>query len=62
MIKQLLELAIAKYRDLSVSRKLAVIDLLATDKSRYFAIAKSNICLAFLRKRCPRVRIYLKRL
>ena len=35
MIKQLLNSAIAKYRDLSVARRS--IDLLATDKSRYFA-------------------------
>ena len=33
MIKQLLNAVIAKYRDLSVSRRS--IDLLATDKSRY---------------------------
>ena len=37
MIKQLLNLVIAKYRDLSVSRLRQIIDLLATDKSRYFA-------------------------
>ena len=47
MIKQLLNSAIAKYRDLSVSRRsiiiclslrlVQIIDLLATDKSRYFA-------------------------
>ena len=46
MIKQLLNLVIAKYRDLSVSRRSIIclsvwlrqiIDLLATDKSRYFA-------------------------
>ena len=46
MIKQLLNSVIAKYRDLSVasgsiicrSRRLRqIIDLLATDKSRYFA-------------------------
>ena len=36
MIKQLLNSVIAKYRDLSVSRR-SIIDLLATDKSRYFA-------------------------
>ena len=41
MIKQLLRLVIAKYRDLSVSQisylQLFIFDLLATDKSRYFA-------------------------
>ena len=46
MIKQLLNSAIAKYRDLSVARRSIIclclrhrqiIDLLATDKSRYFA-------------------------
>ena len=46
MIKQLLNSVIAKYRDLSVSRSSIIclslrlrqiIDLLATDKSRYFA-------------------------
>ena len=46
MIKQLLNLAIAKYRDLSVAsrsiicrcrRQRQIIDLRATDKSRYFA-------------------------
>ena len=46
MIKQLLDSAIAKYRDLSVARRSIIclcirhrqiIDLLATDKSRYFA-------------------------
>ena len=42
MIKQLLKSVIAKYRDLSVSRRSIIclsqiIDLLATDKSQYFA-------------------------
>ena len=46
MIKQLLNSVIAKYRDLPVSRRSIIclslwlrqiIDLLATDKSRYFA-------------------------
>ena len=46
MIKQLLISVIAKYRDLSVSRRSIIclslwlqqiIDLLASDKSRYFA-------------------------
>jgi hypothetical protein len=45
MIKQLLNSAIAKYRDLSLARKSTIclcllhrqiIDLLATDKSQYF--------------------------
>ena len=52
MIKQLLNLVIAKYRDLSVSRRSIIclsvwlwqiIDLLATDKSRYFAQPRSII-------------------
>ena len=42
MIKQLLDSVIAKYRDLSTSRRLIIclsriIDLLTTEKSRYFA-------------------------
>jgi hypothetical protein len=44
MIKQLLNSLIAKYRDLSVARRSIIylcprkiIDLLATDKARYFA-------------------------
>ena len=37
MIKQLLNSVIAKYRDLSTSRRSQIIDLLAADKSRYFA-------------------------
>ena len=41
MIKQLLNLVIAKYRDLSLSRRSVISKylyyLLATDKSRYFA-------------------------
>ena len=37
MIKQSLNSVFAKYRDLSVSRRsIIIIDLLATDKSRYF--------------------------
>ena len=45
MIKQLLDSVIAKYRDLSVSRRSnLIIDLLATDKSRYFATTESNNC------------------
>ena len=52
MIKQLLNSAIAKYRDLSVARRSIIclclrhrqiIDLLATDKSRYFAQRRSII-------------------
>ena len=57
MIKQLLNSAIAKYRDLSVARRSIIclclrhrqiIDLLATDKSRYFAQSRPIIvyCLA----------------
>ena len=42
MIKQLLNSVIAKYCDLSVSRE-SIIDLLATDKSRYFAQLRSII-------------------
>ena len=37
MIEQLLNSVIAKDRDLSVSRRSKKIDMLATDKSRYFA-------------------------
>ena len=40
MIKQLLNSVIEKYRDLSVASRSIIclsIDLLATDKSRYFA-------------------------
>ena len=52
MIKQLLNSAIAKYRDLSVAcrsiiclglRHRQMIDLLATDKSRYFAQSRPII-------------------
>ena len=52
MIKRLLNSAIAKYRDLSVARRSIIclcfrhqeiIDLLATDKSRYFAQSRSII-------------------
>ena len=52
MIKQLLNSVIAKYRDLSVSRRSIIclslrlrqiIDLLATDKSRYFAQSRPII-------------------
>ena len=57
MIKQLLNSVIAKYRDLSVSRRSIIclslrlrqiIDLLATDKSRYFAQPRpiiANYCI-----------------
>ena len=54
IIKQLLNSVIAKYRDLSVasgsitcrSRLMLrqIIDPLATDKSRYFAITEFNNC------------------
>ena len=52
MIKQLLNSAIAKYCDLSVARRSIIclclrhrqiIDLLATDKSRYFAQSRPII-------------------
>ena len=52
MIKQLLNSVIAKYRDLSVSRRpiicrsrrlRQIIDLLATDKARYFAQPRPRI-------------------
>ena len=52
MIKQLLNSAIAKYRDLSVARRSIIclclrhrqiIDLLDTDKSRYFAQSRPII-------------------
>ena len=52
MIKQLLNSAIAKYRDLSVARRSIIclclrhrqiIDLLATDKSQYFAQSRPII-------------------
>ena len=50
MIKQLLNSAIAKYRDLSVARRSIIclclrqiIDLLATYKSRYFAQSRPII-------------------
>ena len=62
MIKQLLNSAIAKYRDLSVARRSIlcliclrhrqIIDLLATDKSRYFAQLRAIIvyyCLVFFK-------------
>ena len=56
MIKQLLNSAIAKYRDLSVARRSIIclclrhrqiIDLLATDKSRYFAQSRPIILYYF---------------
>ena len=56
MIKQLLNSAIAKYRDLSVARRSIIclclrhrqiIDLLATDKSRYFAQSRPIIVYYF---------------
>ena len=57
MIKQLLNSVIAKYRDLSVSRSSniclslrfrQIIDLLATDKSRYFAQPRPIIVLIII--------------
>ena len=56
MIKQLLNSVIAKYRDLPVSRTSIICfslwlrqitDLLATDKSRYFAQPRSIIVTCF---------------
>ena len=56
MIKQLLNSVIAKYRDLSVSRRSIIcrsrrlrqiIDLLATDKSRYFGQPRPIIAKYF---------------
>ena len=53
MIKQLLlNLVIAKYHDLSVSRRSIIqlrqiIDLLATDKSKYFAQPRPVIANCF---------------
>ena len=49
MIKQLLNSVIAKYRDLLVSRRSIIIDLLATDKSRYFAQPRA-IIVHYLRR------------
>ena len=60
MIKQLLNSVIAKYRDLSLSRRSIIclslrlrqiIDLLATDKSRYFAQPRPIIVNYFHRHR-----------
>ena len=61
MIKQLLNSVIAKYRDLSVSRRSIIclslrlqqiLDLLATDKSRYFAQPRPIVnCFLFLKPR-----------
>ena len=57
MIKQLLNSAIAKYRDLSVARRSIIclclrhrqtIDLLATDKSRYFAQSRPIIAYYYI--------------
>ena len=59
MIKQLLNSAIAKYRDLSVARRSIIclclrhrkiIDLLATDKSPYFA--QSRPIIVYNENRC----------
>ena len=64
MIKQLLNSVIAKYRDLSVSRRSfiylslrprQIIDLLATDKSRYFAQPRPMI-VNYFRDRDPQNR------
>ena len=60
MIKQLLNSVFAKYRDLSVSRRSIIclslrlrqiIDLLATDKSRYFAQPRPIIVNYLLTKK-----------
>ena len=64
MIKQLLNSVIGKYRDLSVSRRSfiylslrlrQIIDLLATDKSRYFAQPRPMI-VNYFRDRDPQNR------
>ena len=61
MIKQLLNSAIAKYRDLSVARRSniclclrhrQIIDLLATDKSRYFAQSRPIIVYYYRQNYC----------
>ena len=61
MIKQLLNSVIAKYRDLSVSRRSSIclsrIDPLATDKSRYFAQPRP-IIVNYLRKEFIRGNMY----
>ena len=68
MIKQLLNSAIAKYRDLPVSRRSIIcrsrrlrqiIDLLATDKSRYFAQPRPIIANYFPMRRVLSHRIWL---
>ena len=60
MIRQLLNSVIAKYRDLSVSRRSIIclnlrlrqiIDLLATDKSRYFVQPRPIIVNYFVYKK-----------
>ena len=65
MIKQLLNSAIAKYRDLSVARRsiiclclrhCQIIDLLATDKSRYLAQSRP-IIEDFARARSARSKV-----
>ena len=67
MIKQLLNSVIAKYRDLSVSRRSIIclslrlrqiIDLLATDKSRYFAQPRPIIANC-LQKEAQTISVYL---
>ena len=52
MIKQLLNLVIAKYHGLSVSHR-PIIDLLTTDKSRYFAQPRPIILLNILHVHGP---------
>ena len=65
MIKQLLNSAIEKYRDLSVARRSIIclclrhrqiIDLLATDKSRYFAQSRPIIVYYFFI--CARLELF----
>ena len=53
MIKQLLNLVIAKYHDLSVSHRSIIIDLLATDKSRYVTQPHPIILLNILHVHGP---------
>ena len=68
LIKQLLNSVIAKYRDLSVSRRSIIclslrlrqiIDLLATDKSRYFAQPHPIIVNYFSMQRVISHRVWL---
>ena len=67
MIKQLLNSVIAKYRDLSVCRRSIIclslrlrqiIDLLATDKSRYFAQPRPIIANYFVISKIQQLVVY----